>query len=98
MNKRRNIRQRCAVPVEAKAGTAFAKTTTLDISQGGIGFLGPRLPLRRKIAVEILLPSQSVLAVGKVCWSKRENSKLYRFGFKFSKSLSGSLPELKKAI
>ena len=98
-NKRKATRQKCYVPVEAKAGTPFAKAKTLDISQGGIGFLGRTLiPLRKQVAVEIQVTSESdpVLAIGRVCWVKQQlDSKFYRFGLKFSKLLSGSLQELK---
>ena len=101
-NQRKTIRQKCHVPVDAKAGTVFDRSKTLDISQGGIGFLGRgAIPLRKKIAIEIQLTPDSdpILAWGQVCWSRRQiNSQLYRFGLKFSKFLSGSLRHLKQIL
>ena len=98
-NKRRAMRQQCYVPVEGKAGSGFARVKTLDISAGGMGFLGLRaLPLRKRIAVEIQTApgSEPIVAVGRICWVKKEiGSKFYRFGLKFYKFLSGSLRELK---
>jgi len=100
-NQRKNERQSCLVPVEGRTDSAFADIRTVDISHTGIGFVSrSALPLRKKIAVELMLApdSEPVLVLGEVRWIKpMANSSLYRVGMKFVKSVAeGGRTRLKK--
>jgi len=92
MENRRASRQSCLVPVDSKPGTIFDQVRTVDISPGGIGFVSSaKLPLRKKIAVELLLTPDAdpVLVLGEVRWVKPiAESELYRVGMKFVKSVA----------
>ena len=96
MNKRKNERFTCYVPVEGKTGTAFESSQTVDISKGGIGFISHKeIPLNKKIAIEIALApeGESVLVIGQVAWI-RQLSNLYRIGMRFANVISGSQSRL----
>lgn len=94
MNKRRAPRKDCRVPVESKEGTAFDFSQTIDISEGGVGFVSSRyIPANTKMFIEIALTPQGdpVLAVAHVQWVSRiPGSKNFRVGMKFDDIMSGS--------
>ena len=99
-DRRRSERQTCVVPVEGKQGSAFAQTQTVDISKTGIGFISKkRIPLDKKIAVELDLATQdeSALVMAQVKWVSRvPKSPYYRVGMLLTEDLSlGSKTQLK---
>ncbi len=89
---RRALRQSCLVPIDSKAGSPFSNVRTVDISRGGIGFVSQcALPLRKKIAVELLLTPDAdpVLVMGEVRWVKPvADGDLFRVGMKFIRSVA----------
>ena len=98
--RRRSARKLCLVPVEGKAGSAFAQTQTIDISKSGIGFISKKkIPLNKKIAVELDLADQAqpALVMGQVKWVSRINrTHYYRIGMLLTDDLStGSKTYLK---
>ncbi len=101
-NKRRSARKTCLVPVDAKKGSAFDKTQTIDISRGGVGFVSRgSVPVAEEIAVELELSPQEapVLVMGQVKWIQADREKdTYRFGIEFGKVLSGDRPRLRKLL
>ena len=101
--RRRNERKSCLVPVESKQGSAFAQTQTVDISKSGLGFISKKkIPIDKKIAVELDFPSQiePALVLGKVKWvSKISRTPFYRVGMVLVEDLStGSKNKLKDYI
>ncbi len=90
--QRKTYRQSCLVPVDSQNGSPFSGIRTIDISRGGIGFVsGQALPLRKKIAVELLLTQDAdpVLVMGEVRWVRPiAKTNLYRIGMKFVKSVA----------
>lgn len=102
-NKRTTQRRICLVPIEGKKGTIFAKTQTVDISQGGMGLISNRaIPLDEKIAVEIATSpdAEPIIMLGKVVWVRKlEEKDRYRVGLKFQKAFSSrARQKLKGAI
>lgn len=102
-NRRGSGRQKCAVPVVGKTGSAFANLQTIDISHGGIGFLARKaIPLNKKIVVELeLQPDEDpALVMGQVKWIRRLPGKQkYRVGMHFTNILSsGVKSRLKKFL
>ena len=102
-NRRGSGRQKCAVPVEGKKGTAFANLQTVDISHGGIGFLSAKaLPLHKTIVVQLDLnpDGDPALVIGQIKWiHKLPDSEHYRVGMHFTDDLSsGSKGRLKKFL
>ena len=99
-NKRKNERYNCIVPIEGKAGSAFASSQTIDISKGGIGFISSQeVPLNKKIAIEIALApeGESVLVIGKVTWVRPLSEiNSYRIGMRFANVIDGSQSRLDK--
>ena len=99
-NKRKNERYGCMVPIEGKAGSAFASSQTIDISKGGIGFISRQeVPLNKKIAIEIALApeGETVLVIGIVKWVRPlEDNSSYRIGMIFSNIIDGSRSRLDK--
>ena len=89
---RKNDRQMCYVPVDGKANSLFSEVMTVDISQGGIGFVSSReIPLNEQIAVEVELGVQqeSALVVGEVRWVEPVRGRReYRIGMKFVRVIS----------
>ena len=102
IEKRKEERRGCLVPVESKKGTLFESSQTVDISKNGMGFIFSRLvALRKKIPIEISLTpdSEPVLVMGKVRWVRRlPGSKHYRVGMNFTDVLSGSKAQLKNVL
>ncbi|OGX26218.1 MAG: hypothetical protein A2787_03950 [Omnitrophica WOR_2 bacterium RIFCSPHIGHO2_01_FULL_48_9] len=100
--KRRAKRLDCKVPVDAKQGTAFATTQTIDISRGGLGFLSQKpIVANQRIAVQLeLSPDEDPIVVsGRVQWvQKLLRSKLFRFGIKFEQVVDGSKNRLTKFL
>jgi len=94
LEKRKNLRVDCLVPIDAKEGSYFDETKTVDISRGGIGFVSANeIPLNQEIAVEIdfLEEEAPVFVIGKVCWVHPiSNSEQFRIGMNFDNILSGS--------
>lgn len=94
MEKRKEDRHQCLVPVESKKGTLFESSQTVDISKNGMGFISSHLvALSKKIPVEIALTPEGdpVLVMGKVKWVRHmSGSKHYRVGMTFTNVLSGS--------
>lgn len=100
MEQRKAARLGCVVPVEGKADSVFADVRTIDISNGGIGFVSSQvLPLRKRIAVELLLEADAdpVLVMGEVRWVRKiKDSEHFRVGMKFIRSVEqGSRTRLK---
>ena len=97
-NKRKSQRIHCAVPVDGKKDSVFAKTQTVDFSKGGIGLISSRkIPINKKIAVELDLEPQEdpVLAIGRVKWVRSiADSDNYRIGLIFSEVRRGSKTQL----
>ncbi|MDP3143360.1 MAG: PilZ domain-containing protein [Candidatus Omnitrophota bacterium] len=86
--KRKAPRLDCRVPIMCRRGSLFNNTQTLDISQGGVGLLSPKIiPINTNMVMEIALSAKSepVLCVGKVCWVQKSNySDHYRVGMNFT--------------
>jgi c-di-GMP-binding flagellar brake protein YcgR len=99
-NKRKNKRLGCAVPIEGKKDSSFGKTQTIDFSKGGLGIISSkRIPLNRKIAVELCLDENddSIVAIGTVKWVRKiTNSDCFRIGMEFEDVLNGTKSRLKK--
>ena len=97
--KRRSQRRRCLVPVEGKAGGPFTETTTIDLSQTGIGLISKSpISVNQEIPIELDLgvDQNPLLVVGKVKWVKPiEDSENYRIGVVFKEVLQGSKSRLK---
>ena len=93
MNRRKNKRVTCLVPVEGKKGGIFDHTQTVDISKTGMGFISDhKIPLNKKIAIELDLNTENpVLVIGKVKWVRPFNqSETFRVGLHFEDILNGS--------
>ncbi len=87
-DKRRNARYHCAVPVEAKRGTAFETSRTVDVSKNGAGLIVNK-PIRvdSKMAVELQLAAdgEPIIAIGRVTWIQQlPSTSLYRVGLAFT--------------
>ncbi|MEW5894720.1 MAG: PilZ domain-containing protein, partial [Candidatus Omnitrophota bacterium] len=91
------------VPVEGKEKSSFSGILTVDISNGGIGFIFYEpIPVGKKIAVEVeVSPDQEpVLMQAEVKWVKKigDNGQ-YRIGMQFVKVLfSGSRSRLARYL
>lgn len=98
VNKRKNERVACLVPVEGKKGSAFDEAATLDFSRGGLGFISSKeIPLDKKvtIALDLGMEKDSVFVVGKVKWIRPvSDSDYFRGGVSFDNFLKGSKREL----
>ena len=98
MNKRKNQRLNCLVPVDSKRGSIFDEACTVDFSKGGMGFLSRHnIPINKKIAIELDLESEGepVLVIGQVKWVRPiENSDQYRIGVYFDSIVQGSKARL----
>ena len=93
-------RKFCGVPVDGQAGSAFEGLHTVDICQGGVGFISNKaIPLNEKIVVQLDLSpdDQPVLVLGEVKWvTKVRNADCYRIGMSFCEEVgSGSRSRLK---
>ena len=101
-NKRRAERHDCYVPIECKKGTVFDESQTVDISQGGLGFIvKTEIPLAQKIPVEIVLSSHRdpVLVMGQIKWIQPlSDPEQYRVGMEFAKILAGSRDQLNQHL
>ncbi len=99
MEKRKEERHQCLVPVESKKGTLFESSQTIDISKNGMGFISSHhVALQKKIPIEIALTPDSdpVIAMGEVKWVRHvSGSKHYRVGITFTNVLNGSKSRLK---
>lgn len=88
-NKRENIRKRCFVPIDGKKDSLYDNLFTIDIGEGGIGFISSKLiPVDEKIVMEIDygIDREPVLVEGQVKWiRKMEDCNNYRLGLKFNK-------------
>ena len=98
MNKRRNKRLTCAVPVEGKEGGVFDHSQTIDFSKGGIGLVSQKkLSVNKEIMLELDLRENEdpVFVRGKVQWVRPiDESSLYRIGLSFKEVLQGSKTRL----
>lgn len=98
MNKRKNERRNCAVPVDSREGSLFDKSKTIDISKGGLGFISKNvIPLHKEIPIEIDINEDSdpVFVVGKVEWVEpMADSSNFRVGISFNQVLDGSKSRL----
>ena len=98
LNKRKNDRLGCAVPVEGKQGSPFDQVRTVNISKGGLGFISNRrIPLNKEVAIELNLKENedAVFVLGKVRWVKAvANSALFRIGLSFEDIVNGSRGQL----
>ncbi|MBP9853369.1 MAG: PilZ domain-containing protein [Candidatus Omnitrophica bacterium] len=100
LNKRKNKRLNCEVPVESKEGAIFDASSVVDISQGGLGFVSARrIPVNKRIPIEIDLKEDddSVLVIGRVLYSKLiSGSSNYRIGVTFENVMRGSKVRLQQ--
>jgi len=100
--QRKTRRQSCFVPVEGKKGSIFAKSTTVDISNGGIGFIfNRRVPLNKEIAIGLEFGEEEppTFVVGRVMWVRPlSNSTNFRIGMTFSEMMRGSKSRLNKFL
>ena len=94
MNKRKNKRQACFVPVDGKRGGPFFHARTVDISKNGVGLVAQkRLPVNEEITLQLDLSLEDipVLVRGEVKWVKpMEKSRNYRIGLLFKNIYTGS--------
>ncbi len=100
--RRKEQRLDCFVPVDAKNGSKFSKTQTMDFSKNGIGFLSKvAIPLNERIAIEIELndKGESVVVVGRVKWVRQlTGTEQYRYGLQFEKLPSPVRSRLSKFL
>ena len=99
--KRKSERYDCHVPVEGKKGTAFADSQTVDISQGGVGFISHQaVPVNTMMAVEIALTPEDdpIVVQGRVKWVRQVESDCYRIGMTFADAAAGFKSHLNKAF
>lgn len=100
LNKRKNTRLSCEVPLEGKKGGIFDESNVIDISKGGLGFISPRrIPVNKRIPIELDLAEEDypVFVIGKVLWARAiEGSSNYRIGVTFEDILRGSKARLQK--
>lgn len=100
IDKRKNARRVCSVLVEGREGTPFAHSQTIDISQGGVGFISPKaISVDTKIPIELSLSpeNESVVVVGRVKWVRKlSESNNYRVGLVFDDFIDGSASLLNK--
>ena len=96
--KRRSPRRRCLVPVDGKKGGPFAETTTIDLSENGIGLISKSpVSVDKEIPIELDLGGDDhpLLVIGRVQWIKPvEGSSHYRIGVTFKEVLQGSKSRL----
>ena len=98
IEKRKAKRLDCHVPIVSKRGTVFDTSRTVDISNGGVGFISAKfIPVNTKMAIEIALTpaSESVLTVGQVKWVRQlPNPDYYRVGMVFAEISADSRSRL----
>jgi c-di-GMP-binding flagellar brake protein YcgR len=97
MNKRKDKRVSCLVPVEGKQGF---DTKTVDFSKNGIGLISKtKIPLNKTIPVQLDFSAdeEPVVALGKVRWVQLiPETHNYRIGLSFEGVVSGSKSRLKQ--
>ena len=98
LEKRKDWRITCLVPVDGKEGSAFDRTQTVDFSKKGLGLISrSKIPVDKEITVEINLGEDEdpVFVTAKVKWVKpiRETGR-YRVGMYFKDVLKGSKSHL----
>ncbi|MBS1151915.1 MAG: PilZ domain [Myxococcaceae bacterium] len=65
-NNRRNLRVLCGVPAGAEGARAPISGTCRNLSQGGMFFIGPTLPVGQNLEFWIQLPGGKITATGEV--------------------------------
>ncbi len=99
-NQRQANRKACSVFVESKKGSPFDGSWTVDLSEGGAGFVSSRyIPVNTKMAIQLELnPDESpVVAVGVVRWvTSIPGTDKFRIGLKFEQILTGSKSRIRQ--
>ncbi len=100
VNQRKNPRKNCRVLVDVKSGAPFDGSRTVDISEGGAGFVSDRyIPVNTRMMVQIdLNPDEDpVLALGVVQWiNKIGDGSRYRVGLKFIEIIHGAKSKIRR--
>lgn len=98
LNKRRNKRLTCEVPLEGQKGSVFDATQVVDFSKGGLGFVSSRrIPVNKRIPIQLDLDEDDmpVLVIGRVKWARPINGTgQYRIGITFEEVMHGSKTRL----
>lgn len=100
LNKRKNTRLDCLVPVDGKEGGVFSTVRTIDFSKGGLGLVShAAIPLNEEIAIEIDfgLDEAPILVLGRVRWVEPiSDTANFRVGLSFETVLTGGKSRLNK--
>ena len=86
--KRKSQRLDCRVPIMCRRGSLFDNSQTMDISDGGVGLLSPKMvPVNTNMIMEIALAEKQepILCVGKVRWVQKSGiADSFRIGMNFT--------------
>lgn len=100
LEHRKTKRLDCLVPVEGRGDSRFCNCRTLDLSQGGLGFVSDKdVVVGKEIFVELELAETDypVMIKGKVKWVRQiPGSENYRIGLSFQEVLRGSKTRFNK--